>query len=436
MSSTCNTNILIKIPVRSTELHAAKLSQDAGVGICHHSNVGDSYLVGKVLTESGAKVQFDGNPRNFLAFKQGMDRVMSLYGSKFGLIYDILQSRCVGKASEAIKFCDRIQDPECAANTALERLKIFFWEETSIIEAHIANITRNEMMRWNTDSYQSFLNELEDIKILLGNSPHHVTINSPGVMKGIISRLPKRTRHELAKMLCDSNELLPDFEALRKFIEKQLKLVSHPVMRINPKGTESKAKDELTWKTDFHKTIGRKESHAVKSYSQNVTTYKSFRCPIVGCLQKDSHALWGCIKYAELSQRDKWAIAANGNCCYKCLNHGHRQEKCKSRYCCRKCKSSHHHYLLCPDNEQTGQDTTNVNEEICVKSHNVIFQEDKKILPIIPVTAINADTYKKVIVNCLLDSGCDTTMATKRFCPVDRIEIQVSHQSKVGYIQC
>ena len=64
--------------------------------------IGDSYLAGKVLIESGAKVQFDGNPKNFITFRQGMDRVLSIHGSQYGLVYDILQSRCTGKATEAI----------------------------------------------------------------------------------------------------------------------------------------------------------------------------------------------------------------------------------------------------------------------------------------------------------------------------------------------
>ena len=36
------------------------------------------------------------------------------YGTQFSLIYDILQSRSVGKALEAIRCYDRIADPEIA----------------------------------------------------------------------------------------------------------------------------------------------------------------------------------------------------------------------------------------------------------------------------------------------------------------------------------
>ena len=76
--------------------------------------VGDNYLAGKVLIESGSKPAFDRNPRNCIAFRKGIDRILSIYGPQHGLIYDVLQSRCVDKAAEAIKCCDQIQDPSIA----------------------------------------------------------------------------------------------------------------------------------------------------------------------------------------------------------------------------------------------------------------------------------------------------------------------------------
>ena len=382
-------------------------------GVGYSGSAGDNYLAGKVLIESGSKVQFDGNPKNFITFKQGMDRVLSLHGSRFGLIYDILQSRCIGKAAEAIKFCDRISDPELAVKSALDRLQTFFGDKNVVVEAHIANVTRNELVKWNTDSYQSFLNELEDIKVLLHDQSQKSMMNSPGVIKGIIARLPKRTRDELAKLLCDSNEHLPDFDQLLKFVERQLKLVSHPVMNIVPKNSEPRAKDDFSYRASSYKTPARRELNAVRLHNQNVTSSRPFKCPVVGCGRNESHSLWNCGKYAELSLRDRWAIAANQNYCYKCLNQGHIQENCKSRYSCRNCKSSHHHYLLCQNVEQSKSNEVVVNNET-VNSHNVIFQDEKKLLPVIPVTVINVDTGKSVSINCLLDSGCDTTIATKR----------------------
>ena len=49
-----------------------------------------------------------------------------------------------------------------------------------------------------------------------------------------------------------------------------------------------------------------------------------------------------------------------------------------------------------------------------INSHNALFDNERKLLPIVPVVVISGLSGRSVKVNCLLDSGCDTTMATKR----------------------
>ena len=44
-------------------------------------SIGSSYLVGKVLIERGGKVAFDGDPKKYITFKHGMNRVISTYQS-------------------------------------------------------------------------------------------------------------------------------------------------------------------------------------------------------------------------------------------------------------------------------------------------------------------------------------------------------------------
>ena len=57
---------------------------------------------------------FNRNPKDYITFRQGINRIMAIQGTRYGLVYDIIQSHCVGKTAEAIKFCDRIQDPALA----------------------------------------------------------------------------------------------------------------------------------------------------------------------------------------------------------------------------------------------------------------------------------------------------------------------------------
>ena len=68
-------------------------------------NIGDDYLAVKILLESGNRVPFDGNPKDYIAFRHGINRITAIHGTPYGLVYDVTQSRCVGKVAEAIKFC-------------------------------------------------------------------------------------------------------------------------------------------------------------------------------------------------------------------------------------------------------------------------------------------------------------------------------------------
>ena len=399
-----------------------------------YQSFGDQYLAGKVLIESGAKVAFNGDSRNYIAFRQGMERVMMMYGDQYGLIYDVLQSRCTGKAAEAVRNCDRIKDPKLAVETALDKLERFFGSDVSIIESHIAHITRNETVRWTVDAFQSLLNELEDVYSLFLGSDKVAMLNSPGVVKGVIARLPKRTRDRLAEILCEKDLHMPSFNVLLQFVGKQLDLVSHPVMRL-----EMSERPKKSDKNDVANSCKRVNHDVVKSYNfenSKVRTYtnrvNAFVCPVIGCKDENNHSLWKCAKYAQLEYRDKWSIAKKQGCCYKCLNTGHPASNCKSRYSCYLCKADTHHYLLCDKDkgcrgrenkaESNPRNKTELNAEATefkkreidkVRSHNALIDVERKLLPVLPVMVKSDHTGQSALVNCLLDSGCDSTLATR-----------------------
>ena len=390
--------------------------------------IGDNYLAGKVLMESGSKVAFNGDPKQYIAFRHGMERVISLYGKQYGLIYDILQSRCSGKAAEAIRCCDRIRDPEVALDTALNKLHKFFGQSSLVVEAHIAYITRNEPVKWNLDSFQSFMNELEDIKTLFADTNENAMLDSPGVLKNIIARLPKRTIDKLAEVLCNACIVMPSFDYLLRFVEKQLTLISHPLMQSEMSNVKSKYV--------FNQTNAEKK-YSAKQFLVKTHTQKSnvILCPVPECDVKIVHALWKCDKFRELNLKDKWSIAKKKKCCFKCLNSGHLQSKCKSRYCCRVCQGDDHHFLLCVNDkpgcnvrENEINELVSDGDGINAKVYSAMLNSKRKILPIIPVIVYSEVSQQSVKVNCLLDTGSDSTMATKRL--VKMLKIPVNAQGK------
>ena len=48
------------------------------------------------------------------------------------------------------------------------------------------------------------------------------------------------------------------------------------------------------------------------------------------------------------------------------------------------------------------------------RSYNALTDVEKKLLPVLPVMVKSEKTGKSATVNCLLDPGCDSTLATKR----------------------
>ena len=115
-----------------------------------------------------------------------------------------------------------------------------------------------------------------------------------------------------------------------------------------------------------------------------------------------------------------------------------------SKHCYRICKCSDHHYLLCPDNAEKAVEENQSNQQAVtknccttddkgnksslIKSHNVVYNENMKLLPLLPITVSNIVSGKNVVVNCLLDTGCDTTMVTTRLANMLKIESTTSVQ--------
>ena len=75
-------------------------------------------------------------------------------------MHDILKSRCIGKALEAIKCCERINKLEVALRMTLDKLEKYFGSSSLIIKLHLSHISKSELVKWNIDSFQAFINEL------------------------------------------------------------------------------------------------------------------------------------------------------------------------------------------------------------------------------------------------------------------------------------
>ena len=78
----------------------------------------------------------------------------------------------------------------------------------------------------------------------------------------------------------------------------------------------------------------------IRSYSQNVN---EFVCPVRCCVENCTHSLHSCKRFAEIECKDRWSVAKKKVYCYKYLNTGHMKSECRSKCCCRNCRSIDHH---------------------------------------------------------------------------------------------
>ena len=328
-----------------------------------------------------------------------------------------------------------------ALEAALSKLERYYGNDSSVTEAHIAHITRPEPIRWSVEAFQTLVNELEDIQSLFKIDDRIGILNSPGILKGVITRLPKRTKEKLTERLSASNVHMPSFEYLLAFVNEQLDLVSHPLSQLDACNKQS-SKVESSQRVNRESKFRNKcDKYNVKAYSQNVSVSS---CPVVGCLNKESHALCKCGKFAELNKRDRWAITKRIRRCYKCLEVGHMAAKCKSHASCQICHSKAHHSLLCDNLNDDGTKTLEKRESRnhlqennegkaidSVKCHNVLISKDRKLLPVLPVQVRLTGGDKRVIANCLLDTGSDTTLASRRLANMLGVQIKNDNTAHV-----
>ena len=161
-------------------------------------------------------------------------------------------------------------------------------------------------------------------------------------------------------------------------------------------------------------------------------------CPVPECEFRNVHALWRCDKFRELNLKDKWSVAKKSKCCFKCLNSGHLQSKCRSKYCCRARQSDDHRFLLwvndkshCTVRENKDDELVSDADAVNAKVHSAILNSKRKILPVIPVIVHSEALKQSVKVNCLLDTGSDNTLATKRLIKLLKIPVNAQKKSCV-----
>jgi hypothetical protein len=165
----------------------------------------------------------------------------------------------------------------------------------------------------------------------------------------INSKLPLHTR-ELWEEKIGETDQLPEFETFMKFIETRFRTLEG-IEATKSHSQEVNKKDFTHKKTTIHT-----ESTTKKSNSDH--TKPNPKCK---CCQKESHYLFKCEKFKQLSTDAKVKFVRQNNHCYNCLGF-HRVETCTSVSRCQKCNKKHHTMLHLEPRANAPRNVETINE--------------------------------------------------------------------------
>lgn len=189
-----------------------------------------------------------------------------------------------------------------------------------------------------------------------------------------------------------------------------------------------------------------KSSKTFTSNGQSNNVQKGNSAPQRSCLLcKESHYLWGCPKFIQMSVNDRHKLVQEQSLCFNCLTKGHNSQNCSSKHSCKVCKKQHH-TLLHFENNSSKSSSPSTGETNKVQTNlepNVQpfrpAQLVKKITASASESLSNAALQSNNKLNCyhtllstvslqvadfegqfhlgraLLDSGSDTNFMTKSF---------------------
>ena len=129
--------------------------------------------------------------------------------------------------------------------------------------------------------------------------------------------------------------------------------------------------------------------------------------------QNERHYLDNCALFKALSVKDRRDFTYANRLCKICLKRNHMAKDCRNqRAMCKRCKSGNnkHHFLL-HEMRNEREDQIDLNQNEMLESNNCNFKTGGISLQTVPVIIRNGN--KKLKINCLIDSGSNSSFISK-----------------------
>ena len=398
---------------------------------------------------------FNGNPLDFLSFKKSFKTLIEDKGITAEEKIYYLQQYVTGPAKNAIEGC-------FYGTTEADYIRA--WETLESRYGHpfkIQKAFREKLMCWPKIGPKdgAALQKYADyLKCCCDAMPHVQglsVLNDCNENQRLAAKLPDWAITRWSRLvtdLLDNTQEYPTFAEFVRFVEREARIICHPVASITGiKGKETSL-DQRHPKEDKRKDVrafvtgmSRSESetsvtHMDKDSVLNVPSAKKVRTEVKCLFCNGDHNLASCTDFGEKESKEKVEFVTAQKLCFGCLRKGHLSRYCRTRHKCMKCKGKHP-TVLHDENKLKGLQVKEVKEFIppvkdetaTALTSNEGHASTTNVVPVWVSSSKKPGVEK--LVYALLDTQSDSTFINERLCEellVDTYPVKLKLTAMVG----
>lgn len=321
-----------------------------------------------------------------------------------------LESCLEGEAAETVK---GLGYSEVAYEAAKNRLIRKYGGVRRNVQAHLDELRRmRQISQGNPKELEKFADILERTVVTLKENKRESDLKA-GTLYGIVlEKVPEMLLSQYYRWLKEQKEE-ESLETLNCWIAEEAEYQTHAAesKRGFSRGREDRKGDEKSGRRDYR-------SRFDKSFgTSNMENHGKKEKPCVAC--GETHPTWRCLIFKAWSGEKKWEMAKRAGLCYRCLGDNHLGKDCKrSRVCPVTGCNKNHHQLLheVPNPKPPIQDPPIQDPPPATEGDagdkttmETVDKHEGKSVALRTVPIILKNDKKRLLVNCFLDEGSDTT---------------------------
>ena len=287
---------------------------------------------------------------------------------------------------------------------ALAALRNRFGRQEDVVHASLKQLLSSSPPQYlDPISLEKFHSSLHCAVTVLTKHGYVGDLESSENLRRVVAKLPRELKRDWAEHIMNMGPDRPTLVNLEKWMEKQVRIALN-----------------FAAMSDEKVQLQRRPANVKVPPSPVKRTLLASTVISCTCCAKE-HKLWQCDTFQDMTADDRAQFIAGNNCCFSCLQTGHRAAQCRYRKTCTEsgCKMNHHRLLHGSRKVSVSRrDDRGSRDEApwqrAVTSTSCHREEGGKttLLQVLPVKVLGAEG-KCVTTRALLDPGAQTTLCTK-----------------------